>query len=410
MRTRVNFEEQISTIRQAVQQEYQTMLDAQQQKLDDLSSSLQKRLRNFAHPNVSARINWKHDPSKSIKVDQPYAGLQLGERGFSGDLSRFGHGMQRSYMLALLQELIEYDNDEVPTLIMGIEEPELFQHPPQVRHLSEALIELSSNNNQIIVCTHSPHFIPGDQFEKVRMVTECGEPSETKVNQLTYQDLSTLLQSVGEDHLQEVGMVARLYPSINPIVSEMFFCRKLILVEGYEDVAHIKSYLLMSGIIEKFRKFGCHIVPVEGKSNLIKPLAVAKLLNIPTFVVFDLDTDKEEIENPDRRNMEVGKHRSDNRKILDLKDLQHINEWPRENIVARQVFAWRTNLTREVKESLGDNYHTYENQANAHYGNAGRLKKNPLKIAKALEFAFGNDIVSEPLMTCINHVDAFLEE
>jgi len=40
-------------------------------------------------------------------------------------------------MLALLQELSTFDSDNVPRLIMGIEEPVLFQHPPQARYLAE---------------------------------------------------------------------------------------------------------------------------------------------------------------------------------------------------------------------------------------------------------------------------------
>jgi len=49
-----------------------------------------------------------------------------------------GHGLQRSYLLALLQELAGSEAPNAPTLILGCEEPELYQHPPQARHLADA--------------------------------------------------------------------------------------------------------------------------------------------------------------------------------------------------------------------------------------------------------------------------------
>ncbi|WP_163594770.1 AAA family ATPase, partial [Klebsiella pneumoniae] len=90
-----------------------------------------------------ASVKWKQDPDKSIKVEEPVAAIQIGERGFEGDLSRFGHGLQRSYMLALLQELNKIDDAAAPTLILCIEEPELYQHPPQAIYLAETLQELA---------------------------------------------------------------------------------------------------------------------------------------------------------------------------------------------------------------------------------------------------------------------------
>jgi hypothetical protein len=69
--------------------------------------------------------------------------IKAQEGKFKGSLTRFGHGLQRSFLLAILQELAsieassEEDNkSQNRTLIFGCEEPELYQHPPQARHLS----------------------------------------------------------------------------------------------------------------------------------------------------------------------------------------------------------------------------------------------------------------------------------
>ncbi len=403
VRSQVSFDENIRDLRNNVRAEYQKLLDAEQKTLDDISGSLQNRLSNWAHPNITASIQWKQDPDKSIKIEEPLAGLKVGERGFEGELSRFGHGLQRSYMLALLQELSMFDPENVPTLLMGIEEPELFQHPPQARYLAETLIELSESNSQIIICTHSPLFIPGDSFNKIRLAREEGEPSETKIKRLTYESLAAELHAVGEKLVTESVMVAKLYPSLNPVVNEMFFCKKLILVEGHEDIAYISSYLLLTGGMTEFRRQGCHIVPVEGKNKLIKPLAMAKLLDIPTFVVYDSDTDK-------TTEHEIPKHKKDNKAILSLKNHADVDEWLASTVIKDDLTAWQTNLTKEIIDELGQDLKKHEDEAAAFYGNAGGLKKNPLAIAKSLELAWDEGIKSQLLIDLTDRIVEFVKK
>lgn len=403
VRSKVSFDERIRELRNNVRNEYQKLLDAEQKTLDDISGSLQNRLANWAHPNITASIQWKQDPDKSIKIEEPLAGLRVGERGFEGELSRFGHGLQRSYMLALLQELSIFESENVPALIMGIEEPELFQHPPQARYLAETLLELSQASSQIIICTHSPLFIPGDSFDKIRLACEQGEPSQTKIKRLTYDSLAKELHAVGEKLVSESGMVAKLYPSLNPVVNEMFFCKKLILVEGHEDIAYISSYLLLTEKMNEFRRHGCHIVPVEGKNKLIKPLAMAKLLNIPTMVIYDSDTDK-------TTEHEMPKHKKDNKAILALKEFSDESEWPDKTIIRDGLTAWQTNLTIEIMNELGEHLKKYEDAAALHYGNAGGLKKNPLAIAKTLELAWEDGIKSQILIELTDRIVEFIKK
>ena len=403
VRSKISFEEKINELKAKAREQYQALLDAEQSSLDDISISLQKRLTAWAHPNLTAKVIWKQDPDKSVKVEEPAAYIKIGERGFEGDLARFGHGLQRSYMLALLQELALLDDENAPTLIMGIEEPELYQHPPQARYLAETLIELSEKGEQILLCTHYPLFIPGDNFDKIRIVRECGNPSYTKITSVSYDDLSKELATVGERHLKETGMVAKLYPSLNPVINEMFFCKVLFLVEGQEDIAYITSYLMLTGKIIDFRKYGCHLVPVGGKNRLIKPLAMAKLLGIPAKVIFDADTNK-------TRDDEIAKHKKDNKAILDLQGHTAENEWPSSNIFKDNLCCWLTNLTDTIKAEFGNDWQIYRDKTSAFYDNAGDLEKNPLAIAKTLELAWADDKKSQLLLDLIDRIIDYAEK
>ncbi len=402
VRSKVNFTEGLIELRKDATERYQKLLKEEQKVLTDLSKSLETRLTAWSHPNIKALVEWKQDSDKSIKIEEPTACIKLGERDFEGDLSRFGHGLQRSYMLALLQELALVDDVNAPTLIMGIEEPEIYQHPPQARYLAETLLELSKKGSQLLLCTHSPLFIPGDNFDKIHIVREKGNPSFSTVNNLSYKDLTDELAKAGEKLLKEEGMIAKLYPSLNPVINEMFFCKVLILTEGIEDVAHLSSYLILTGKMNDFRKHGCHIVPVDGKSNLIKPLAMAKLLSIPAFVVFDADTNKTKPE-------EITKHKKDNKSILALQGYDKESEWPVSHITKPNLTCWKVNIGDVIESEIGTKWKSFVDKAAEDYGKAGGLNKNPLAVAKALEYAWKDDKSSKSLVDLIDRIIKFAE-
>ena len=156
VRSKTNFDETVKALRADMQQQYQALLDGYQHVLDDISLALQTRISEWAHPDARLRLQWKQDPDKSVRVEEPWAHILAGEGDFEGQLARFGHGLQRSYLLALLQELAGTDAAGGATLILACEEPELYQHPPQARHLAAVLNRLSRGNAQVIVCYPRP--------------------------------------------------------------------------------------------------------------------------------------------------------------------------------------------------------------------------------------------------------------
>ncbi|WP_348678944.1 ATP-dependent nuclease [Alcanivorax profundi] len=400
IRSKVDFANQVSNLRNSLSVDYQKMLDSQQSALDELSNSLEIKLKDWAHPAVSAKVLWKQDSEKSIKVEEPWAYIEIGERGFEGELARFGHGMQRSFMLSLLQELSTSLGEESSTLIFAIEEPELYQHPPQARYLAEVLHNLAISGSQIMVCSHSPLFIPGNDFETVRVVRENGNPPRSNVFKLSYQKLSKTLSDAGQNLLTESGMLAKLYPSLCPSINEMFFCKVLVLVEGIEDVAHIQTYMSLLDFMGDYRKFGCHIVPAGGKSEIIKPLAMAKQLRIPVFVVCDADTDTE-LEG------HINKHKKDNASILKLIGKSEISNWPRYDIWTNDIIMWKTNLTKVVHSEIGENWKMHIDKAAEYYGQPGGLRKNPLAVSRALKEAWEAGEKSQSLIRLSKEIIKF---
>lgn len=397
VRSKINFSDKISELRTRTQIDYQIMLDAEQEALDELSLSLESKLRAWAHPQASARVLWKQDPDKSVRVEEPWAYIQIGERGFAGELARFGHGLQRSYLLTLLQELAVLDTGSEPTLVMGIEEPEIYQHPPQARHLAAVLQELASSGSQVLCCSHSPLFIPGDNFEAIRLIRDKGDPNASICSKVQYKELANEISDAGGKMLTESGMLAKLQPILNPTINEMFFCSNLILVEGLEDLAYLSTYIVLCDRIVDFRKCGCHIVPVGGKSELPKPIAIANQLGIPVYVVCDGDTDK-------TKEQEIILHKKDNLLVQNLQGLKTVDDWPSKTLISNNLTMWSTSLTEECSSDFGECWNEHKDKACVRYGHAGGLAKNPLAVAYALESAWNEKKESLQLHQLVDRI------
>ncbi len=383
VRNKINFEEQIRALREETQEKYKTLLENHQAALENVSSSLNTRLAQWAHPGVTLKLEWHQDPEKSVRVEEPLARIIAGESDFEGELGRFGHGLQRSYLLALLQELAGADDPSAPRLILGCEEPELYQHPPQARHLAAVFQKLTERNSQVIVSTHSPLFVSGAGFENVRMVRKDSANKCSEVKHMTFAEIANeIATATGKRHSEPSGIRAKINQSLQPYLNEMFFATRLILVEGVEDVAYITAYLNLLGKWDEYRQTGCHIVPVNGKSQLLQPLVIAKGLRIPTFIVFDADSDEQDAE---RRKC----HANDNRALLALVGMAAEDPMPTKPLWGTGFVMWHSNIGSIVRDDIGTaDWSTFEAEADKQFGHAGNLKKNGLHIGAALAEAW----------------------
>jgi len=404
VRTRVNFDEEITALRDETHAKYQELLERNRAGLTEISESLQRRLGDWAHPDVHLGMEWLSDPKKSITIQQPVAGIKTGEGDFIGSLARMGHGLQRSYLLALLQELANSDAPNAPTLILGCEEPELYQHPPQARHLADVFVDLAEGNNQIIVTTHSPLFVHGDGFEDIRLTRKINNATGSKVRNVEFQKLCDRIRVArGENPNERItGLIAKIHQALQPNIAEMFFARAPILVEGLEDVSYITAELHISDHWTEFRRLGCHIIPVGGKDKLIQPLAIAKELGLPVYVVFDADGNTTR---PDHRTQ----HERDNSAIFNLLEVV-CEPFPTDTVVGASHTVWKHNLTETVKSDFGADYQRITDLVRVHYAQEGGLEKNDLFIAEWLTAAYNETLRSPNLSTLCDSILQFARE
>jgi len=384
VRSKTNFDESISALRADMRDQYQDLLSENQSVLDDISTALQTRISEWAHPDATLRLQWRQDPEKSVQVVEPWAHIIAGDGDFEGELVRCGHGFQRSYLLALLQELAGIDGEAGPMLILACEEPELYQHPPQARHLAQVLQKLSRGNSQIIVSTHNPLFVSGEGFEDVRMIRKDDGNKCSVASYMSYVKIAdAVAAATGKQPKKPEGVLAKIHQALQPSINEMFFTRRLILVEGLEDVAYISAYLNLMEQWDEYRRAGFHIVPVNGKSEMLQPLVIAKYMAIPTFAVFDADADK-----PDKNGSRT-KHEKDNKALLALLGKPDEDPLPKETIWGPNFAVWHSDIGSVVGADIGEEeWSAFQTQADMLYGHTGGLRKNALHIGASLAFAW----------------------
>ncbi|MDE0252726.1 MAG: AAA family ATPase [Gammaproteobacteria bacterium] len=394
VRSKTNFNETINDFQKDVRNRYQQILDTNQDTLNEISNDLQRRLSEWAHPDVKLNLEWKQDSQKSVRIEEPWAHVVAGEGEFQGQLARFGHGFQRSYILVLLQVLAEVDDQSQPTLILACEEPELYQHPPQARHLSHVLSRLSERNAQVVVSTHEPLFVSGNGFPDIRMVRKDSKGGQSSVSYASASDISNnLSEFTGKSEESMPATLAKVHQALQYAINEMFFTTRLVLVEGVEDIAYLTTYLYLLEVEKEVRRLGINFVPTNGKSNMIRPAVVAKLLNIPTYVIFDADSDFKD------HHSKGAMHKAENEALLRLAQNETIDAFPTSNVHAMGMTIWRTNIESVVEKDIGKPiWHKVRQDVDVKYGHASKLRKNTLHIADCLIAAWNRNYKSKNLI------------
>lgn len=381
VRNRMNFDEEVAKIRDAALEQYGRLLQDQQTHLEDLSTRLTTRLEEWARPGARVAVRWHQDSDKSVQIAPPQARLDGGDEGFLGSISRLGHGLQRSYLMALLQELAESDDSRRPTLILGIEEPELYQHPPQARHLSEVLQRLSDANTQVLITTHSPFFVPADALESVRLVRKVATVDRTEVISCSYSDLTTEVQQA-EKEIRGATLLLQMRRVLSPGISEMFFAPRLVMVESEEDVGYIATYMRLFGRWSEFRQRGIHFLPCGRKSDLLRPMAIAKHLRIPTFLVFDGDSGTS---NP----IHLKTHEIENGRLLALIGRPDEAPLPSTNVWGDRFVMWKTEIGDAIESDFAKpDWEAAGQQARTLLNDPVSANKNPMFVAARMRALF----------------------
>ncbi len=388
IRSKINFEEPLGNLKREIEEKYKGLLTEKKAVLTDISESLQRRLREWATPTARIDLDWAYDADKSIVVNEPFARASVGEESFVGEVARLGHGLQRTFIVSLLQELAVSGDQNQPILVLGFEEPELYQHPPQARHLAAVLEELVVKGGQVIATTHSPYFVSTHNYEGIRRTDREGRSAPTRVVATSPRQIrDRLVRALPGEILTPTTVMAAVEQIMQPSQNELFFSTLPVLVEGPEDVAYISTYMHLSGRWSLFRQYGCHFITATGKTSLSRPLAIALELGMPVFVV--IDSDMRPTAGP-----EDDTNRRDNGCILSLMGITPLPTDYSHTLLSPPVAMYGPDLPEAVKTSIGTDKW---NAAKLATGINGLSEKNSHMIAATLEKLWNDSVRSDVL-------------
>jgi hypothetical protein len=364
--------------------DYRSLVDGHgDEPLQEASVFLSEHISRYV-TNAEVSLDWDiQAPSFSL----PKVRARIKEQGFIADIGRQGHGVQRAYLLAVLQGLHEQlqavpreDRDEA-SLLLVVEEPELYQHPVQGRLLAKTLQALPGEGGtagtQVLYATHSPLFVSLENIESVRLFRL--DRAEVPTARVASVNLEAAAQRMWEasgsprSPYTADTLKARLRLLLDSPVAEGFFARAVVLVEGAEDSAIVRAACLHSSL--DLDQEGIAVLHVDGKWNLDRPLVVFGQLGIPIFVMFDGDASKSGEDS----------NTSCNRRLLSL--LGEEESGTPETQVNDAFACFEENLTGTIQEEIGsDKWSDAIGEARAHFGFVGDGgEKNPIVLARVFE-------------------------
>ncbi len=225
-----------------------------------------------------------------LNIEQPFAKgfLSFREGSNQVDLEGAGSGISMLVALMLLEQVSERAGDD---LILLIDEPELHLHPQLQLKLADHLYRTSA---QTIVTTHSPLFVDLGNWKSIsRMTWTDHYPKNEKLaEKLGPKTIAQHLNDIPEFRYHQTAFTSN--------DSEIFFARKVLLVEGPVEKYGLPKLANVLG--QQFEQLS--IISCDGKEKIPHYATICHAFAIPAFVLFDLDG-KSETETENTRVLEA---------------------------------------------------------------------------------------------------------
>jgi putative ATP-dependent endonuclease of the OLD family len=307
MGDQVSLQESLKTLEEHVAQQMRTIVVSESGEiLRELSTSVSEELQRLV-PGGKILLE-PRDPV--FRMPDLGVNLRVEEGGLETDVGRQGHGFQRALLIAVVQQLAALrpsnspagtvetreeaapgETPSPPALFLGLEEPELYQHPQQARHFASTLASLAEGTSdvQVAYATHSEHFVDAARYERLRRFQRAAESPwpRGEATRATIAGVAARLAGVVDSE----DVATRIRMSLNRQLAEAVFARTVLIVEGRTDAGFLQGVADRTG---GFDADGIAVVFGLGKSQLPIPWAILAELGIPTYVVFDGDSHRPE--------------------------------------------------------------------------------------------------------------------
>ncbi|MCW1952417.1 MAG: AAA family ATPase [Octadecabacter sp.] len=279
---RQDYEQQVTDALEPIQRKLSADSVDKDQRLLDVDEEIQRHLQNF-FPDVVART---HISMPDFDDVSKRATLKVFENRYGDDqeseASSMGHGAQRSIQISLISALskIRRANAEnaARTVLLLVDEPELYLHPQAIAVARSAFKNLASDGYQVAFTTHSGELVGYEDAANTLIIRRTREEGTSAAPRLMEKISETI-----EEGARQAELLFELSNS-----REFLFCDKALLVEGDTEkflVPRLYEYHFEKTLIED--RIG--LVPVNGSTNLPACKAILEAMGIEVRCIADLD-------------------------------------------------------------------------------------------------------------------------
>jgi predicted ATP-dependent endonuclease of OLD family len=213
-------------------------------------------------------LNWFYK-TLQISVKESHS-----EKDF--DCEEVGAGMQNLILISIFQTYAELMGGKV---IFGIEEPELYLYPQAQRSLYKSFQKISEKT-QILYTTHNPNFIDASRAYEIELLQKDNNNGTFNTRKKPFIN-----------QLNAEKEKFRIYTHFTTERNELFFAKKVILVEGHSEKILFTEILKRKWSIDINEK-GISIIECSGKGGVIYFLGLCAAMGMSNFFgIWDQDDD-----------------------------------------------------------------------------------------------------------------------
>ncbi len=227
--------------------------------------------------------------------------------GYNSELTEKGHGIQRLALFSLLRTYNTFDfgkKTSESNIIIGIEEPEIYLHPPLKRATYNLLKQISEGNNQVVYTTHDSLFISVDNFDQIRLFRKSTEENPITVShELNISKIIGHYKKLYGKDIDKLSIRHRFHHLIDETKNEGFFAKKVILIEGETEKYALPNYFRAKGLDIDTNRIS--IITTGSVDTISYLLLLFNEFRIPCYVIFDGDKPNNPVEEL------TGKHKKD---------------------------------------------------------------------------------------------------
>ena len=257
----------IERFKQAIDEAIRTLKTEEFNALEKAIKENALKQLGFNPETEGDKLDLYFNPLSSLEF---YKSLEIfvNEHDYNVNATELGAGFQNAIVLAILKA---FEDRKKQGALFLIEEPEMYLHPQMQRSLYKTIRQIGESN-QVIYITHSPHFVTIPEFNEIVLVSKNEDGTHIRKSTLEADE----------------GLKNKFRKELDPERNEMFFAKKLLIVEGDTEKMAFPEFAKRMNI--DFDSAGSTIIEVGGKRNLIDFMELALSFGIPVGVVYDTDS------------------------------------------------------------------------------------------------------------------------